>query len=1077
MKKSKSFVFLISIIFISLFIGITHGNKETIYSTMSLDKAEIKQGEKVSLEIKIHNPENINTYKAKLNYDENVWEKLDDNSFTSKNTWELPKYNPDNANFILINKQSSIDNTEVLTIELTALTNAPLGKTDISLDGISASDINKEYNMKELKTEINILASSNKEEPSKPVDPIPEEKPTEPINPNPSKENTKPSNIEENQPIPPSKEKPKNPQNPTGTNSNDKQDNIDTNKNEENKLTDKTEENSNKIIENTEETKENKKVIYIVLIVIILILFIILFSIYKKNTKQVLMILLIYISYFSNVLIVKANDNIFLGDANRNSIIDDNDIELLESHLIELSKISSRAIVDMNSDSKLTLVDLSLLIAQELDNPYDTYNVTGITSWTPIPIVSKELLDYPEVTTGGEGCQWPIGMSISEDGQLMLIGTDVGGIYRSTDGGKTYEQSNAGLNSRGAGAFAIDPNNSSYVIAIGINSYPYDSNGPHISEDGGITWKQTKSMLIKGHRDIRDAVTYDKSSYDLNKNRTMIAYWSTAYKTETNSLNDDNAGLYQTLDGGYTWTLINKDLYDGTIKINPQTGEVYVSKNDGIYYSNDKGATFTKIVNDGVTGFDLIESSGKVYLYYCNNEGTFICENGLSFSKISSTNFPQNAVNIKVSPVDKNKIIIISKEGDYQNYPYYSEDGGVTWIKSILDDSLSMMPYNNRASIPLWSPTINKVWLFVQGDFVSSSIDSGKTFKWDSNGITGILSGGLVHYNVYNPDIIYFGSQDYNGAITTDGGKTWKYINMSENRWGGFCYGGYAVDENTYFVGVSPSWEGVRRLKITFDGGKTIIDTGMDFTQENLRVSIESSYQSPTDPKVLFAADLRSDDGGRTWKKMNGCINVYTHNPKGQKELYGMDETAQYVVVSYDNGVTWKKVNNEVLQPNPNFAPLKIDDVAYDWKNNSVYVAAGWGYLYRISVQDGTQEYVINKYLPKYNVAPLNQKGSNVITKVAVDPNDPNIIYCGGAGNGYMNNSALYRSVDGGKSFQVITANTTNSIVKTGYQMGYETNSIEVNPITGEVLFAGGCFGISKLSPPYPIPVISKVSN
>ncbi len=1058
MKKSKSFIFLIGIIFISIFIGITHGARETIYSTISLDKIEIKQGETVSLEIKIHNPENINTYKAKLNYDENVWEDLDGNSFTSENTWELPKYNPDNANFILINKQNSKDNTEVVTIELTASTSAPLGKTNIFLEDISASSVFEEYNMKELKTEINIIASNNKEEePSRPVDPAPEDKPTEPT-----------------------KEETKKQENSTGTNSNNKQDNIDTNKNEEEKPTDKTEENSDRPIESLQNNKENssnKKTIYIVSLIIILILLIILFSIYKKNTKQVLMIILICISYFSNALIVEADNNIFLGDANRNSIIDDNDIELLEGHLIDLSKISSKTIVDMNEDNTLTLIDLSILIAQKLDNPYDTYNITGITSWTPVPIVSKELLETSEVTTGGEGCQWPIGMSISEDGHLMLIGTDVGGIYRSTDGGKNFEQSNAGLNSRGAGAFVIDPNNSSYVIAIGINSYPYDSNGPHISEDGGKTWKQTKSMLIKGHRDVRDSVAYDKTSYDSNKNRTMVAYWSTAYKTEANSLNDDNAGLYQTTDGGYTWTLINNDLYDGTIKINPLTGEVYVSKKDGIYYSNDKGATFTKIVGDELTGFDLIENSGKIYLYYCNNEGTFISEDGLTFNKIISTSLPKNAVNIKVSPVDKNKMLIVSKEGDYQNYPYYSEDGGVTWIKSTLDNSLSMMPYNNRSSIPLWSPTTNKVWLFVQGDFVSSSIDNGKTFRWDSNGITGILSGGLIHYNVYNLDIIYFGSQDYNGAVTTDGGKTWKYINMSKNKWGGFCYGGYAVDENTYFVGVSDSWVGTRRLKITFDGGKTIIDTGMDFTLENLRNSIESSYQSPIDPKVLFAADLRSDDGGHTWKKMDGCINVYTHNPKGQKELYGMDETAQYVVVSYDNGVTWKKVNNEVLQPNPNFAPLKIDDVAYDWKNNSVYVAAGWGYLYRISVTDGSQEYVINKYLPKYNVAPLNQKGSNVITKVAVDPNDPNIIYCGGAGNGYMNNSALYRSVDGGKSFQVITANTTNSIVKNGYQMGYETNSIEVNPKTGEVLFAGGCFGISRLSPPYPIPTISKFFN
>jgi hypothetical protein len=71
--------------------------------------------------------------------------------------------------------------------------------------------------------------------------------------------------------------------------------------------------------------------------------------------------------------------------------------------------------------------------------------------------------------------------------------------------------------------------------------------------------------------------------------------------------------------------------------------------------------------------------------------------------------------------------------------------------------------------------------------------------------------------------------------------------------------------------------------------------------------------------------------------------------------------------------------------------------------------------------------------------------------------------------NTFLNDCALYRSVDGGKSFQVVTSNTTNSIVKQGRQGGFETNSLEVNPKTGELLFAGGCFGIAKLSPPYKL--------
>ena len=551
----------------------------------------------------------------------------------------------------------------------------------------------------------------------------------------------------------------------------------------------------------------------------------------------------------------------------------------MQKYLIKLKNITSQEQADMNNDGKLSIIDLSLLIKQQKECPYDKNNVTNISSWSSVPMVSKELLQKTGVTTGGEGCQWPIGMAISKDGKLLLYGTDVGGVYRSEDGGKNWEQSNAGLESRGVGAFAIDQKNSSHVLAVGINSGAFDTNGLYISEDGGKTWK---------------------------------------------------------------------------------------------------GSTFS--------------------------------------------------------------------------------------------NELSFMPYNNRASIPMWSTTDeNKVWIFAQGDYMSSSIDSGKTFKWDSNGITGILSGGNVHYNVYNPNIIYFGSQDYDGCVTTDGGKTWKYISMSGLSWGGYCYGGYAVDENTYFVGVSTAWTDLRKLKITFDGGKTVIDTGMCFTSQNIRSGMESSYQSPTDPKVLFACDLRSSDGGHTWSKMNGCINVYTHNPKSKKELYGIDEKGKNIVVSYDNGVTWQKVNNTEIKPQIQIGSIYILDLSYDWKNEMVYVACDGGYLYKISTKDGSIECVLDKNVAEYKRAPVNLKDGYSITKVAVDPIDPNIIYCGGPGNTFLNDCALYRSVDGGKSFQVITSNTKNSIIKQGKQGGFETNSLEVNPKTGELLFAGGCFGISKLSPPYKL--------
>ena len=175
----------------------------------------------------------------------------------------------------------------------------------------------------------------------------------------------------------------------------------------------------------------------------------------------------------------------------------------------------------------------------------------------------------------------------------------------------------------------------------------------------------------------------------------------------------------------------------------------------------------------------------------------------------------------------------------------------------------------------------------------------------------------------------------------------------------------------------------------------------------------------------------------------------------------------QNVVVSRDEGKTWTKVNNTEFGIDSQGVSKKIASISYDWKNEKVYVACEGGYLYTTSMKDGSIECILDKDIPECRRAPLNFKGKYTVSEVAVDPIDPNIIYCGGSGNTYIDDCGLYRSVDGGKTFQVVTSNKTNSIIKKGKQGGFETNSLIVNPKTGELIFGGSCFGISKLSPPY----------
>ena len=321
----------------------------------------------------------------------------------------------------------------------------------------------------------------------------------------------------------------------------------------------------------------------------------------------------------------------------------------------------------------------------------DEDNSKGTSYWKNIPIVSKELLERDEVTIGGEGGQWPLSMAISNDGKYLFYGTDVGGLYRSTDNGKTWDKSMKNYTASGAADIIVDPNNSNRVIVFGVNGTPQYTTGIYLSEDGGETWKFKQNFMISGYRDVTENMAYDASSFNQDLGYSTTAYVSLIYKKEfsnrtrlelTDTVSDSytdgksactKAGLYKTEDGGNTWNMISNTLYDGIVKVNPLTGVVYVAKEDGLYISKDKGTTFDKINSEYILGLDIVKKENNVKIYYTTDSGVFYSENDSeNFIKIKSNNFPsmqdRHPQNIKISPVDNNNMIMYVGEDLMINY-------------------------------------------------------------------------------------------------------------------------------------------------------------------------------------------------------------------------------------------------------------------------------------------------------------------------------------------------------------------------------------------------------------------------
>ncbi len=736
--------------------------------------------------------------------------------------------------------------------------------------------------------------------------------------------------------------------------------------------------------------------------------------------------------------------------------------------------------------------------ADQATKEMDKYNEKG-SEWVTVGMINDDLRSKG-VTIGSDGAQRPNALAISNDGQLLFVGHDISSIHRSTDGGQTWHKAGKGFWPMGAHNIIIDPNNDNRVIAIGGSGLrPDTTNGIYISEDKGDTFDQVLVQIYGGGQlELKTSACWDASSYDEEIGGSAVAYWSKNYRLnppdkwqepvrDLETYPDEKEGLWKTTDGGYTWEVVNPEFYDSVVAVHPETGVVYAGNDRGFFRSEDGGVTFENIL-DGcmIYGLDVIDTEpDSVYLN--DYMGVLVSrDSGKTFTRIESSTFPasvsttnpyQSVRNIKVSPANPMNMVVAynSGWGFYDNRIYFSNDGGVTWARSAEDYTGYFFSNNDRDPNLVWDPTNgNEVWGFV-GDYASCSEDGGATFKFAGDGMCDFFVDQRSMFSLYDPDVMYFGSQDFFGALTRDNGENWEMIwKMYGNSVSGFIYGSYATHDG-HLVAARRNSSFTLDLTVSHDWGQNWTDTGIVTHSQGCKW-LENVYQSPTDENVLLVGGqpngYRSTDKGYTWEPMDIEV-VQCHNPYGRKELYGSKGNEIYV--SYDSGATWeyfwtaKTLTQELIDMG--VTSHVIWDMTYDGVNDILYYCGGYAgsAQYFCKVQNGVETDLTDTIKAvSYAAGTETTFDPGTFQLCAVDPRYPQVIYVGGYRNSYKSPAGVLRSVDGGESFQILSnTDPKNTIVKTGQMGGIEPFDLIVHPVTGELWVPQSCAGWAKIAPPY----------
>ncbi|GJM35970.1 MAG: hypothetical protein DHS20C18_49710 [Saprospiraceae bacterium] len=467
---------------------------------------------------------------------------------------------------------------------------------------------------------------------------------------------------------------------------------------------------------------------------------------------------------------------------------------------------------------------------------------------------------------------------------LFYFGSTGGGVWRTKDGGQTWENISDGFFGGSIGSVAISEYDNNVIYVGGgektVRGNVSSGDGLWKSVDAGKSWTH---IGLKNSRHVPRIRIHPK-----NPDLVYAAVLGDLYKSS------EDRGVYRSKDGGKTWEKIlfaNADAGAIDLILDPNNARI-------IYASTWRIRRTPYSLNSGGEGSALWKStdSGDTWTNISENKGLPKGLWGIS--------------GVTVSPVNSNKVwaLIENENGGI----YHSDDGGETWKKLNSDRALRQRAwYYTR----IYADTKDEDIVYVMNVSYHKSTDGGKTFK-------SFRAPHGDHHDLWiapedNQRMII--ADDGGAQISFDGGENWStyhnqptaqfYRVVTDNH---FPYRIYGAQQDNSTVRIAHRTEGSsigeRNWEPTAGGESAHIAVdpqdddvvfggsyGGFLTRINHRTNQRQAINVWPDNPMGYGAE-----GMKYRFQWNFPIFFSPHNPK---KLY---TTSNQVHISYDGGLSWE---------------------------------------------------------------------------------------------------------------------------------------------------------------------------